>query len=69
MPQSRPMPTVAVGVSEIRVRGHDGIYRTFYYTASAQGILVFHAFMKKTAQTPANELRLAQVRLKELQNA
>src|SRR6185295_15198267 len=39
--------SVAAGVSEVRVRGKDGIYRAFYYTAHAEGIIVFHAFVKK----------------------
>ena len=69
MPQSRAMPDVAVGVSELRVRGHDGIYRAFYYIASAQGVLVFHAFMKKTQRTPPLEVDLARTRLKELLDA
>lgn len=42
MPNSRPMPAVATGVSELRVKTQDGAYRAFYYTASAQGVLVFH---------------------------
>jgi phage-related protein len=42
------MPSVATGVGELRVRDENGIYRMFYYTASARGILVFHAFVKKT---------------------
>jgi phage-related protein len=42
MPNSRPIHVVAAGVSELRVHGGDGAYRAFYYTASAEGILVFH---------------------------
>lgn len=48
MPDSRPMPRVATGVSELRVKGQDAKFRAFYYTASARGVLVFHAFVKKT---------------------
>ena len=69
MPHSRPMPGVASGVSELRVRVEDGIYRAFYYTASAEGILVFHAFAKKTRRTPPAEIQLARKRLKELLDA
>jgi phage-related protein len=32
------MPSVAAGVAELRVRDENGIYRAFYYTASARGI-------------------------------
>jgi phage-related protein len=63
------MPTVAPGVSELRVKGEDGIFRVFYFTATAKGILVFHAFAKKTQRTPPLEIELARKRLKELLDA
>lgn len=66
---ARPMATIASGVWELRVRGGDGIFRVFYYTASAAGVLVFHAFAKKTQQTPAPEIELARKHLKELLDA
>ena len=69
MPNSRPMPAVAAGVSELRLRGQDGIFRVFYHTAAPQGVLVFHAFVKKTQQTPPLEIDLARKRLKELLDA
>ena len=69
MPNSRPMPAVASGVSELRVKGEDGIFRVFYYTASPRGVLVFHAFVKKTQRTPPLEMELARKRLKELLDA
>jgi hypothetical protein len=47
----------------------DGIYRAFYYTAAPQGILVFHAFVKKTQRTPPLEIELGRKRLKELLDA
>jgi phage-related protein len=52
MPNSRPMPGAAAGVSELRVKGEDGSFRAFYYTAPSRGVLVFHAFVKKTQRTP-----------------
>jgi phage-related protein len=66
MPLSRPMPSVSVGVSELRIRDRQGIYRVFYYRQSTSGILVFHAFVKKTQTTPKSEMDLAKRRLKEL---
>ncbi len=66
MPLSRPMPSVEAGVSELRIRDRSGIYRIFYYRQSSRGVLVFHAFMKKTQTTPKRELDLAKRRLKEL---
>jgi phage-related protein len=69
MPNSRPMPGVAAGVSELRVKGEDGSFRAFYYVASSRGVLVFHAFVKKTRRTPPLEIELARKRLKELLDA
>lgn len=66
MPLSRPMPSVAASVAELRIRDRGGIYRAFYYTASPRGILLFHAFAKKTRETPKQELEMARKRLKEL---
>jgi len=60
------MPSVGAGVSELRVKGQDNIFRVFYYTASARGVLVFHAFAKKTRRTPAREIELGRKRLQEL---
>jgi phage-related protein len=63
------MSAVAPGVSELRVRGVDGIYRVFYFTATAKAILVFHAFAKKTQRTPSLEIELGRKRLEELLDA
>lgn len=69
MPDARPMKTIFPGVSELRAKGADGIFRVFYYVASAKGVLVFHAFEKKTQRTPPLEIELAKKRLKELLDA
>ena len=69
LPHARPMPTVAAGVSELRLKGKDNIFRVFYCTAAARGVLVFHAFVKKTPRTPPLEIELARKRLKELLDA
>ena len=69
IPSSRPMLAVASGVSELRVKGEDGNFRAFYYAASPVGVLVFHAFVKKTQRTAPLEIELARKRLKELLDA
>ena len=66
MPLSRPIPSIASGVEELRIRDRTGIYRAFYYARSPRGILVIHAFVKKTQATPKQESDLAKKRLKEL---
>jgi phage-related protein len=66
VPLSRPMPGVASGASELRLRDASGAFRVFYIAKLGASILVFHAFTKKTQNTPAKELTLAQRRLKEM---
>ncbi len=68
MPLSRPMPSVGPGVEELRVKDKSGAFRAFYYVRSTEGILVFHAFGKKSRATPVSEIRLGKKRLKELVN-
>ena len=68
MPRSRSMPTLGMRAAELRIRGEDGIYRTFYYTKAEEAVLVFHAFVKKTQKTPVLEIELGKKRLKELLN-
>ncbi len=66
MPLARPMPSVAIGAEELRVKDASGAYRVFHYVRSGRGILVFHAFVKKSQATPEYEIRLGRKRLKEL---
>ena len=66
MPASRPMPSVSIGVSELRIKERSGHYRAFYFTKHADSILVFHAFKKKTQATPKHELALGRKRLEDL---
>jgi phage-related protein len=66
MPLSRPMPSIEAGAAELRIRDRAGVYRAFYYSRSPRGILVFHAFVKKTQATQVHELGLGKKRLKEL---
>lgn len=56
------------GLFELRPRGKSGIGRTFYCFLLGKRVVVLHAFIKKTQQTPAKELKLARKRLKELQH-
>ena len=56
------------GLFELRPRGREGIGRTFYCFMIGKRVVVLHAFIKKTQETPDRELKLARKRLKELQN-
>ena len=55
-----------MGVEELRIRDAAGIYRTFYSQKSKRGILIVHAFVKKTQKTPPREITLARKRLEEM---
>ena len=65
MPTSRPMPQIALGVHELRIRDAGGNWRVFYFTKT-EDLLVIHAFQKKTQKTPKREIDSARARLKEM---
>ena len=65
MPLSRPMPSVGPGVEELRIRDRCGIYRAFYYAKSARGLLILHAFVKKSSATTRHDLDLGKKRYQE----
>ena len=56
------------GLFELRPRGRSGIGRAFYCFMVGKRVVVLHAFIKKTQETPVRELKLARRRLKELQD-
>ena len=64
MPDVRPMPAIAKGAAEIRIKDQSGIYRAFFIIEIELGILVFHGFKKKAQQTPQNEIETGKNRLK-----
>jgi phage-related protein len=66
MPLSRPMPSIAPGVAELRIRDRAGVYRAFYYLRSLRGILVVQAFVKKSRATAGQDLELGKKRLREM---
>lgn len=68
MPLSKSMTSVASGVEELRLKDAAGIYRVFYFKKSLKGILVFHAFVKKTQKTPTREIEVGKRRLAEVIN-
>ncbi|HTD27904.1 MAG TPA: type II toxin-antitoxin system RelE/ParE family toxin [Xanthomonadaceae bacterium] len=65
LPHSRALGD---GLFELRPRGHAGIGRSLYCFMVGKRVIVLHAFIKKTQQTPDHELKLARKRLKELQH-
>ena len=65
MPHSKPMPGIAPGCYELRVRDQKGSFRVFYFLKSKDRIFVIHAFHKKTQKTPLHEVAVASKNLKE----
>lgn len=65
MPLSKPMSSIASGVSELRFKDENGIYRVFYAVKYEDAVWVIHAFAKKTQKTPRREIELGQKRFKE----
>jgi phage-related protein len=51
---------------EIRMKGRSGIARAIYVTTKNKKIVVLHAFVKKTQQTPKKAIDIALNRLKEV---
>ena len=54
------------GLFELRPKGRAAIGRAFYCFQIGKRVVVLHAFIKKTPQTPDRELKLARKRLKEI---
>ena len=56
------------GLFELRPRGKSGIGRAFYCFLVGQRVVILHAFIKKSQEIPAPEIKLARKRMKEIQN-
>ena len=54
------------GLFEVRAKGREGIGRAFYCSVIGQRIVILHAFIKKSEQTPTRELEAARARLREV---
>ena len=63
LPHSRSM---GEGLFELRPHGRSGIGRAMYCFLVGRRVVVVHAFIKKTQQTPDRDLKLARKRVKEL---
>jgi phage-related protein len=59
------MPSIGVGVREIRVRERAGAFRVIYVGTFADAVYVLHAFQKKNRQTAKRDVDLAASRLRQ----
>ena len=62
----KPMPSVGIGVNEIRVRDESGAFRVIYLAKFAEAVYVLHAFQKKSRKTQKSDLDLARKRFRDL---
>lgn len=62
MPHSRPMPSIAKHVHELRIQDADATWRIVYRT-DADAVVILDVFAKKTQTTPLNVIRTCQRRL------
>ena len=62
----KPMPSVGLGVNEIRVREDGGAFRVIYIAKFSEAVYVLHAFQKKTHKTSKQDIELARRRFREL---
>ena len=61
----KPMPSVGLGVREIRVRAGNA-YRLIYVARFSEAVFVLHAFEKKSRKTSRIDLELARTRFRAL---
>ena len=66
LPLSRPMPSIAPGAHELRLKDRSGQHRVIYAIVERSVIYVVHAFKKTTESTPRHNIELARQRLKEV---
>lgn len=65
LPHIRPLENK---LWELRLKGKDNIARSIYVLASGRRLVVLRTFIKKTQKTPASELKIAYIRLKEVKD-
>jgi phage-related protein len=62
----KPMPTIGLGVREIRLREASGAYRVIYIASLPDAVRVLHAFQKKARKTRQRDLDIPADRLRQL---
>jgi phage-related protein len=61
-PDWKPMPSIGMGVNEIRVRA-GGAFRLVYVAKFPEAVYVLHVFEKKSRKTSGTDIALARRRL------
>jgi phage-related protein len=55
------------GLFELRLKSKEGIGRVFFCNRPERRIMMLHAFVKKSAKTPTQELKVARKRMGEVE--
>lgn len=66
LPISRPLPSIAKGLHELRLSGSRGEFRVFYVIRVGDAIYILHATEKKTSTIDKKTVALLQVRIGSL---
>jgi phage-related protein len=66
MPISRPLPSIAKGLHELRLSGERGEYRVFYVIRVRDAIYVIHATEKKKNELDRKTADLLKTRIRSL---
>ena len=66
MPISRPLPSIAKGLHELRLSGIGGEYRVFYVIRTADAIYVLHATPKKKQEIDRRTADLLRLRARRI---
>lgn len=53
---------------ELRLKGKSNIARSIYVFSSGKRLVILHTFIKKTQQTPSKAIKIAEARMKEVNN-
>lgn len=67
MPISRPLPSIAKGLHELRLSGRGGEFRVFYVIRVGDAIYVLHAAQKKKQELDKKVRELLTTRLRSIE--
>ena len=67
MPISRPLPSIAKGLHELRLSGRGGEFRVFYVIRIGDAIYAVHATQKKKQELDKRTRELLQTRLRSIE--
>ncbi|WP_413615596.1 type II toxin-antitoxin system RelE/ParE family toxin [Halomonas cupida] len=62
----RPMPSVGLGVVEIKIKADNGEFRVLYVAKREDIVYVLHCFQKKAQKTAKTDIDLARQRYKDI---